>query len=382
MSKIIIVLFHIFLSLELQLAKAQTWIKAGYWFSNSNFPISDINSALFTHLICAYAGVNSSSYELYVSSTDEQYFSNFTNTVRQKNPSVNTLLSIAGGIANYTILSLMVSKASYRKSFIDSSIKIARLYGFQGLDLCWVSANTSSDMTNMGLLFQEWKAAVNSEAQQNSSQKELILTAVVHYSPDLDFVSFPVDSIRSNLNWVHVKAYDYYNGWSKNTGAHAALYDPSSLSNTDFGIGAWIGSGLPASKLVLGLPFYGYAWTLTKPNDNAIGAPATDPTINLGNFGSMRYKEIKNYVQRYGAAILYNATYVVNYCTVGSTWISFDDVEVVRIKVSYAREKKLLGYFVWQVPYDDNWVLSLAGRRCYTLLGIIFDNFSLVRTLI
>jgi GH18 family chitinase len=383
MSKIIIVLFHIFLSLELQPAKAQTWIKAGYWFSGSKFPISGINSALFTHLICAFAGVNSSSYELFVSSTNEQYFSNFTNTVRQKNPSVNTLLSIGGERANHTILSSMVSEASYRKSFIDSSIKIARLYGFQGLDFSWVSANTSSDMTNMGLLFQEWKAAVNSEAQQNSSQKELILTAAVQYSPVLEIVSFPVDSIQSNLNWVHVLAYDYYTpGWSKKTGAHAALYDPSSESNTDFGIGAWIGRGLSASKLVLGLPFYGYAWTLTNPNDNAIGAPATGPAFNLDGVGAMTYKQIKNYVQKYGAAILYNATYVVNYCTIGSSWIGFDDVEVVRIKVSYAREKKLLGYFVWQVPYDDNWVLSLAGMRCYTLLGIIFDNFSLVRTLI
>ena len=149
MSKMIMVLFHILLYSELKPSKAQTWIKAGYWFSGSEFPISDINSALFTHLICAFADVNSSSYELSVSSTDEQYFSAFTNTVRQKNPSVNTLLSIAGESANYALLSNMVSKASYRKSFIDSSIKITRLYGFQGLDHCWVSANTSSDMTNI-----------------------------------------------------------------------------------------------------------------------------------------------------------------------------------------------------------------------------------------
>ncbi|XP_075665587.1 cysteine-rich receptor-like protein kinase 34 [Castanea sativa] len=68
---------------------------------------------------------------------------------------------------------------------------------------------------------------------------------------------------------------------------------------------------------------------------------------------------------------MYNATYVVNYCTVGSSWIGFDDVEVVRIKVSYAREKKLLGYFVWQVPYDDNWVLSLAAKKLESKVNYI-----------
>ena len=28
------------------------------------------------------------------------------------------------------------------------------------------------------------------------------------------------------------------------------------------------------SKLVLGLPYHGYAWTLVDPKDNAMGAPA------------------------------------------------------------------------------------------------------------
>lgn len=153
-SKIIIVLFLTFLSLELKPSETQTWVKAGYWYYGSEFPISDINSALFTHLICAFADLNSSSYELSISSpSKQQYFSTFTETVKEKNPSITALLSIAGGSANYTTLSLMVSSGSFRKSFIDSTIRIARFYGFQGLDLCWVSANTSSDMTNMGVLF-------------------------------------------------------------------------------------------------------------------------------------------------------------------------------------------------------------------------------------
>jgi hypothetical protein len=95
MSKItIILLFHIFLSLNLNPSTAQTWIKAGYWFSTRGLPIADINSALFSHLIFAFAGLNSSSYELSTSSSDEPYLSTFTDTVKQKNPSITTLLSI------------------------------------------------------------------------------------------------------------------------------------------------------------------------------------------------------------------------------------------------------------------------------------------------
>ncbi|KAG6740906.1 hypothetical protein POTOM_056377 [Populus tomentosa] len=356
----IIILFHVFLSLKLHPAKAQAWIKAGYWFSGSDLPISDINSTLYTHLICAFAGLNSSSYHLSISSSDDPLFSAFTNTVKQKNPSITTLLSIGGGSTNYSTLSAMAGNSTYRKSFIDDSIKIARHYGFQGLDFSWVSASTSDNMDSMGTLFEEWRAAIALEGR-NSSLSELILTAAVQYSPRLDSGSFPIDSIRKNLNWTHVLAFDYFMPtWANYTAAFAALYDPDSDLNTDFGIRAWINGGLPASKLVLGLPFYGYAWKLASPNENAIGAPATGPAVTED--GSMSYKVINNYFKANGRVDpIYNSTYVVNYGIVGSTWISFDGVDVVRTKVSYAKEKALLGYVVWQVSQDDNWVLSQAA---------------------
>ncbi|KAK0576070.1 hypothetical protein LWI29_011324 [Acer saccharum] len=75
----------------------------------------------------------------------------------------------------------------------------------------------------------------------------------------------------------------------------------------------------------------------------------------------MEYNQIKNYIERFKARVMYNSTYVVNYCSVETAWIAFDDVEAVRAKVSYAKEKGMLGYRVWQVSYDVNWVLSQAA---------------------
>ncbi|XWS70371.1 hypothetical protein CRYUN_Cryun03dG0042400 [Craigia yunnanensis] len=172
------------LSHELHPTKAHTWIKAGYLLGSDNFPFADIKSDLFTHLICAFADLNSSSYQLSVSSSNEQYFSTFTNTAKQKKPSITTLLSIGGGNASYSDFSAMVSNFSSRKSFIDSSIKISRLYGFQGLDFSWGTPNTSSIMSNMATLFEEWRAAIDSETK-NSSQSQLILTVSAPYTPDI-----------------------------------------------------------------------------------------------------------------------------------------------------------------------------------------------------
>ncbi|KAJ6435680.1 hypothetical protein OIU84_000815 [Salix udensis] len=220
----IIILFHVFLSLNSHPAKGQAWIKAGYWYSGSGcLPVSDKNSTLYTHLIYAAAALNSSSYHLSIPSDN---FSAFTDTVKRKNQSITTLLSIGGWGTNYSTLSAMAGNSTYRKSFINDSIKTARHYGFQGLDFSWLSANTSDNMANMGTLFEEWRAAIALETR-NSNLSELILTAAVQYSPALDNGSFPIDSMGRNLDWIHVLAYDYHMPEDyRLTAASAALYAP------------------------------------------------------------------------------------------------------------------------------------------------------------
>ncbi|XP_059635437.1 cysteine-rich receptor-like protein kinase 19 [Cornus florida] len=363
MSYIVSMLFEVITILlilpsRVKCSEAHTWIKAGYWYSGSESPVPDINSALFTHLVCAFAFINSSTYQLSINASDEPYFSTFTDIVKQKNPAIITILSIW---ANSSDFNSVLSQSSQRRSFIESSIRTARLHEFQGLDLLGVDPRTTKNMTGVGTLLDEWRTAINSESKK-SSRSQLVLTMEGYYLPEVDSMSYPVESIQRNVDWLHVRSFDYHLPWRENsTGAHAALYDPSSQKNTDYGIKEWINRGLLASKLVLGLAFHGYAWTLVSSKDNEIGAPARGMAITAD--GSMSYKYIQNYIRSYGVAPVYNATYVVNYCTIGSFWIGFDDVQAIRTKVSYAKDKGLLGYSVWQVPQDDNWVLSRAAQE-------------------
>jgi GH18 family chitinase len=371
-NTIILFFLFAFLSSQNRCSVAQKWIKAGYWYGGSGFPIPDINSALFTHLICAFANVNSSTYELSIPSDFQQNFSIFTGIVKRKNPSIVTLLSIWNGQAetyksilgeavNSSVLSSMLTQSSYRKSFIESSVKTARTLGFQGIDLFWLWPN-STDLSNIGTLLDEWRATVDSEPR-NSSVSKLILTMGVRYSPSLQSVSYPINSMKRNLDWAHVVAYDYHMPSRENfTGNHAALYNPSSNISTDFGIREWLSRGYPANKLLLGMPYHGYAWKLVDPTDNSLGAPASGPGV-ITIDGSIGYRFVRSFIQNYGygARSVYNSTYVVNYFVAGSTWINFDDVETVRAKISYAKEKGLLGFNVYQVIHDDNWALSLAG---------------------
>ncbi|KAJ0030949.1 hypothetical protein Pint_14754 [Pistacia integerrima] len=363
---VIFVVFYVFLSLQLCPSIAQTnWIRVGYYKYSSKygFPISKINSAFFTHIVCAYTVVNSTSYQLSLSPADEESLSIFAETMKKNNPSVAILLCVGGNRVSYSTFSSMVSNSSYRESFINSSIKVARLYGFQGIDFYWSYPETNSDAFNMGILFQEWRVAIGSEAR-NSNNSQLILTAQIPYSPCVSSTSYPIETMQQHLDWVHVVSEGLTSPlWTNLTSAHAPLYDPSNLRNTDAGIREWVDRGLSANKLVLNLPFYGYAWKLENPVNNGVGARATGPAISTD--GYLTYKQIKNYIKQYGpdVRVRYSSTYVVNYWTEGTTWIGFDDVEAITAKVSYAKEKKLLGYFVWEVSFDDNWVLSRTAGK-------------------
>ncbi|XP_027332990.1 cysteine-rich receptor-like protein kinase 10 isoform X2 [Abrus precatorius] len=260
----------------------------------------------------------------------------------------------------------MLNQSVYRKSFIDSSIRKARLCGFHGIDLygAW-PRQRGSDLENFAALLKEWRDAINFEAR-NSSKPELMLVMAGHYLRASDSRSYPFGSMQKNLDWVHFVAYDYYLPRKENfTGFHAALHGPSRWDNTDSGIKEWRRRGFSSNKLLIGLPYHGYAWQLVNPRgNNDVGAPASGPAITMD--GSMGYKFIKSYIRSFGdgAVSRHNATFEVNQFTVASiTWVNFDDVEVIRAKVSYAKENGLLGYSVFQVGNDENWVLSRAAQE-------------------
>jgi hypothetical protein len=68
--------------------------------------------------------------------------------------------------------------------------------------------------------------------------------------------------------------------------------------------------------------------------------------------GSVSYKYIKGYIQSYGATTIFNSTYVVNYCIIGSTWINFDDVEAIRAKIYWLCEGE-----------ETTWLLCVLAQQ-------------------
>ncbi|KAL3744215.1 hypothetical protein ACJRO7_013467 [Eucalyptus globulus] len=338
-------------------------VKGGYWFPDSGITASDIDSTLFTHLFCAFADLNASTNQVVISSPNAQSFATFTGDVQQKHPSVVTLLSIGGGNSNATDFAAMVSQSRSRKSFIDSSIALARSNGFHGLDLNWVSPDTGEDMANLGLVLQEWRAAVAAEAA-SSRDDALLLSAAVYYSPHYwTNTNYPVAAMAASLDWIDAMAYNFYQPKrSTATGPLAALYNPGNDLSGDDGVSQWIQAGMPAKQIVLGIPFYGSAFALMDASDHGYFAPTNGSATNFSK-GTIQYNQITKYITQNNATVVYNSTIVSVYCYSGTTWMSYDDTQTISTKVAYAMREGLKGYYAWDVAGDDNWVLSRAAQK-------------------
>ncbi|KAK4369849.1 hypothetical protein RND71_009324 [Anisodus tanguticus] len=139
--KLLSIIFSFFFLQQLVFSNGQNVIKGGYWFRDSGLALNNIDSTLFTHLLCAFADLNPQSNQLIISPENQDSFRQFTSTVQRKNPSVKTLLSIAGGRANKIAYGIMARTPNSRKRFIDSSIRVARQLRFHGLDLDWEYLN-------------------------------------------------------------------------------------------------------------------------------------------------------------------------------------------------------------------------------------------------
>ncbi|TKY58093.1 Acidic mammalian chitinase [Spatholobus suberectus] len=342
-------------------------VRAAYWPAGDDLSPSSIDTKYFTHIYYAFIEQDPQFFNLNVTEFHKKWMPQFINGLRYRYPPVKTLLSIGGGGSNSTAFSLMASTKHSREVFINSTIHVARQYGFNGLDLDWEFPEDERDMSNLGALFQEWHQALVVEAQIHRKPR-LLLTSAVYYASTIKLIgnrprSYPAQAIRDYLDWASPMCFDYHGAWANFTGFNAALYDPKSNISTHYGLGSWIGSGVPAQKLVMGLPLYGRTWELRDPNVHGVGAEAVGPATDTD--GTLDYDEILEFNKENGATVVYDDVAVSFYSYAGTTWIGYDDGPSITKKVQFAKSLGLKGYFFWAVGKDKDWTISRQASNAW-----------------
>jgi chitinase len=152
------------------------------------------------------------------------------------------------------------------------------------------------------------------------------------------------------LDWVMAMTYDYYGTWAATgpTAPHSPLTTFKGAPTPGFDTMTTIAKlkklGVPSSKLLLGIGFYGRGWTGV--TQTKAGGTATGPAPGTWEAGVEDYKVIKT---RCPATGFVGGT---AYAKCGSEWWSYDTPTTIGLKMLYAKLQGLGGSFFWELSGD------------------------------
>jgi chitinase len=111
-----------------------------------------------------------------------------------------------------------------------------------------------------------------------------------------------------------------------------------------------IALGVPASKLQIGVPFYGRGWTGVAPGPNGDGLYQTASGAAKGTYeaGFEDYKVLKTAAGTLRTHAITGADWKYD----GSNFWTYDTPTTIQNKAAYAKAKGLGGIFSWEADGD------------------------------
>jgi chitinase len=284
--------------------------------------------------------------------------------LRGRNPRLLVLLSV-GGWSGSRYFSDVAATALARRRFSASCLKIVGKYGLDGIDIDWEYPVTGgkktdhkrkSDKENFVLLLRQLRTDLNALR----GERPLLLTiASTCYRNHLNDLS--VQEMAEVLDWFNLMGYDFNEMQPKRTSHHSSLFgwptvptlkaDAIKFANDDAAVNWYLDNGVPAAKIVLGLPFYGQVWANVPDSNHGLFEPFGR---RPGEDGTLSYREIEQtYLPKYTRYWDDQAKVPWLYNQRTKIAISYEDPESIAAKAKYVVQKKLGGIMFWDLGQDD-----------------------------
>ncbi|MFD2044913.1 glycosyl hydrolase family 18 protein [Ornithinibacillus salinisoli] len=344
------------------------------WATLSGFDIMrDLDASRLTHVNYAFGLIGD---DLKIKMSDPVHDPiNFVELgkLKEKYPHLKTTIAIGGwgGSANF---SEAAATEESREIFADSVVEFIIEHGFDGVDLDWEYPVTGGgpgtypnpdDRDNYPLLLETLREKLDEQGEKDGVHYTLSIAGAANTG----FVeNTQLGLSQEYLDYVQIMTYDIHGTWESLADFNAPLYDDDGKTwSVDKAVDAYLNAGVPAEKVVMGVPFYGYTYNVLSNENNGLRQ-------EFAGSGSVTFNRIirDDYLSN-GYVRYWDEGTQVPYLfhEEESIFISYDDEESMAIKAAYIREKDLGGAMIWEISQDNGIALL---DSLYTVLKDPIDR--------
>ena len=290
--------------------------------------------------------------------------------LKKENPAMQVLISVGGWLGSGDFSDIALTARS-RKIFVDSAMEFLEANHLDGLDLDWEYPGQAGaghryravDKQNFTLLLEDLRERF--AAGEKASGRRLYLTIAAGASDEY-LADTEMAKVARAVDAVNLMAYDFNEGVSTGQTTHQApLYtDPHApiSDSVDSAVRAFERAGVPAAKLILGVPFYGRSWQQVGSLNHGLFQPGKPAAQDFIPFAQINAGMIGHGFTRYWDASA-SAPYL--YSDDKRIFISYDDPASLARKSSYVLAHRLGGVMFWE--YLDDPGGTLLGTIARTL---------------
>ncbi|MEU9229625.1 glycoside hydrolase family 18 protein [Streptomyces massasporeus] len=269
--------------------------------------------------------------------------------LKQKHPNLKVLWSFGGWTWSGGFGEAAKNPAAFAQSCYDLVENSKWADVFDGIDIDWEYPNTCGATcdTSGKAAFRNLMQALRAKF----GSKNLVTAAITaDATPGGKIDAADYAGAAQYVDWYNPMTYDFFGAWDAAgpTAPHSPLTSYAGIPKADNHTSATIaklkGLGIPASKLLLGIGFYGRGWTGV--TQAAPGGTATGPAPGTYEQGIEDYKVLKTKCPATGTVA------GTAYAKCGGNWWSYDTPATIGTKMNYKNQQGLGGTFFWELSGD------------------------------
>ena len=353
---------------------AQEQAVVGYyagWAAYRGYTPDQLPAQELTHINYAFAMIDPDTGTLALGdpAQDRKNFAALRD-LREAWPHLKLLVSV-GGWDYSTYFSDVASTAARRETFAQSCVDFLVEHGLDGIDLDWEypvsgglpgTVHRPQDKKNFTLLLQAIRTKLDRQGRRDGKRYSLTIAGAA----GADYLNkIEPEAVAELVDHIFLMAYDIHGPWDRYADLNAPLYTPSEDSpqyqnSVSDSIQRYLQRGVPAEKLVLGMPLYGYCYQGVSSRNHGLYS-------SYDSASSVPYRTlVSQYLSDPAYQQLRHEEAQVPYLYGNGSFVTYEDPQSMAAKGALAREEGLGGIGFWELSQDSGSTLVESAVDAFT----------------